>query len=122
MGPIGLSIFFKYKPSEEERRPRRISPYQPRLDWQIWFTPLRRYGSEQWFQLFITKLLIGERSVLKLIRYNPFPNNPPKYIQALVYDYNYSDFETKRKTGKWWVREYLFPYSPIYTLKENSQK
>lgn len=112
---------FKYKPSEVSRRPRRIAPYQPRLDWQIWFIPLR-HGIEDWFQLFLIKLLKGEKTVLKLMRYNPFPNKPPKYIQAHLYDYNYTNFETKRRTGNWWERSYLRPYSAIYSLKENSEK
>lgn len=108
---------FRYKPSEITRRPRRISPYQPRIDWQAWFLPFSHYESEPWFQNFLYRLLEGSPPVLALLRHNPFPNQPPKYIRALVYDYEYTDFETRKKLGHWWKRRFVKAYSPTLTLK-----
>ena len=34
---------FKYKPGDLARRPPWVAPYQPRLDWQMWFAALGRY-------------------------------------------------------------------------------
>ncbi len=34
---------FKYKPGPTERAPPWIAPYQPRLDWQMWFAALGTY-------------------------------------------------------------------------------
>lgn len=109
---------FKYKPSEINRRPRRISPFQPRLDWQAWFLPFESFSNKTWFQLFLIKLLQGEQDVIALLRYNPFDDKPPRYIRALVYDYEFSDFKTLWQTGNWWKRTYLGPYSPTLQLKE----
>lgn len=111
---------FQYKPSELDRRPRRISPYQPRLDWQAWFLPFTDYYSEPWFQNFLVRLLQGSPYVLKLLRHNPFPEKPPRFIRALAYDYIFSTAEEKKKSGVWWTREYVGFYSPTLSLKEPS--
>lgn len=108
---------FKYKPSEINRRPRRISPYQPRLDWQAWFLPFSDFEDNTWFQLFLAKLLQGENEVISLLRHNPFPDKPPQYIRAVVYDYVFTDFKTLRQTGNWWKRTYLGAYSPTLQIK-----
>jgi len=108
----------KYKPSEVTRRPRRISPFQPRLDWQLWFLPFDTFERERWFHLFLHHLLKGTPEVLKLLRYNPFPDKPPAYIRALMYDYQFSSFQEKKELGWWWRRTYLGPYSPTFSLKE----
>lgn len=109
---------FRYKPSELTRRPRRISPYQPRLDWQAWFLPFNTYDSEWWFQCFLSRLLLGSPEVINLLRHNPFPDNPPIYIRALMYEYIFSDAETKKKLGLWWTRKYIGPYSPILSRQK----
>lgn len=110
---------FYHKPSELNRRPRRISPYQPRLDWQVWFLPFRSYNSEPWFHNFLYRLLQGSPEVLRLLRVNPFPKDPPKYIRVNMYDYTFTDYKTWRKTGNWWDRELTRSYSPTLTLKKD---
>lgn len=107
---------FRFKPSELSRRPRRISPYQPRLDWQAWFLPFSSYETQWWFQNFLMRLLQGSPEVLKLLRYNPFPEKPPQYIRALAYDYEFTTFKEKKETGNWWKRTLVGPYSPRLTL------
>lgn len=110
---------FRYKPSELDRRPRRISPYQPRIDWQAWFLPFTSYEQERWFQSFLFEILKGNQTVLALLRDNPFPEKPPKYIHALTYDYEFTDWKTKRETGNWWKRRLIGSYSPtLYLVKD----
>jgi len=108
---------FPYKPSEVTRRPRRIAPYQPRLDWQIWFLPFRDFESEPWFQKFLIHLLKGTPEVLRLLRGNPFPDKPPKYVRSLIYEYQFTTFDEKKKTGCWWKRTLIGAYSPTLALK-----
>lgn len=108
-GVVWKEYLFKHKPSEVSRRPRRISPYQPRIDWQAWFLPFSSYQAEPWFQSFLKHLLKGTPEVLKLLRSNPFPERPPKYIRAIAYDYVYSDWGDK----DWWKRTYMGSYSPV---------
>ncbi|CRX38592.1 lipase maturation factor family protein [Estrella lausannensis] len=109
---------FKYKPSEISRRPRRISPFQPRLDWQVWFLPFRSFRQEVWFQRFLFALLEGREEVLGLLRLNPFPEKPPRLIRALAYEYVFTDFKELSKTGNWWKRTYVGSYSPTLAIKE----
>lgn len=108
---------FYHKPTELTRRPRRISPYQPRLDWQAWFLPFREFGDEEWFQNFLVRLLQGSNDVLALLRHNPFLDTPPRFIRATMYVYEFTTFEEKKKTGCWWKRHFVGPYSPVYSLK-----
>lgn len=108
---------FKYKPSEITRRPRRISPFQPRLDWQMWFLPFDDFESENWFHQFMYHLLKGTPAVVKLIRDNPFAESPPRYIRAVMYDYKFSSRKQKKELGWWWQREFVGLYSPVMSLK-----
>lgn len=97
---------FFQKPSEINKRPSRISPYQPRIDWQAWFLPFGRYRHELWLNGFMYHLLKGTPEVLKLIRGNPFPDHPPRYVRALMYLYTFTSFREKKETGNWWNRTY----------------
>lgn len=108
---------FKYKPGRVDRRPRRISPYQPRLDWQVWFLPFSSYYFQEWFQAFLYRLLTGSKPVLGLLAHNPFPGSPPRYIRVRLFDYTYTPYKELRTTGHWWKREYYSAYSPILELK-----
>ena len=112
----------KHKPSEVTRRPRRISPFQPRLDWQMWFLPFDDFEGENWFQLFLVHLLKGTPDVLKLLRHNPFPDDPPRYIRAVMYDYKFSSSEQKKNQGWWWQREFVGYYSPVLSLRSTEEK
>lgn len=110
--------YFRYKPSEINRRPRRIAPYQPRLDWQAWFLPFEEFGSAVWFQNFLFRLLQGSPHVLSLLRLNPFPDKPPQYIRAKIYIYEFSDVKSKKLKGEWWRRKFIDAYTPILGINE----
>jgi len=109
---------FNYKPGDLTRRPRFNLPHQPRLDWQMWFAALGNYRHNPWLILFCQRLLEGSPSVLGLLEDNPFPDNPPSYIRAVLYDYEFSTPEERRKTGQWWVRHRRRAYTPVLTLKD----
>jgi hypothetical protein len=49
--------------------------------------------------------LEGSPSVLALLASNPFPDHPPKYLRAMMYDYRFATPEQRASTGRWWVRE-----------------
>jgi len=107
---------FKYKPGALNRRPGWVAPYQPRLDWQMWFAALSNYQQNLWFVGFALRLLQASPPVLELLENNPFPEHPPRYIRATVYEYTLTDWETRRKTGAWWKREPLGTYLPTVGL------
>jgi hypothetical protein len=115
-GSIWQAYKFKYKPQELNQAPAWVAPYQPRLDWQMWFAALSNYENNQWFVNFIMRLLQGQTDVLALLDKNPFPDKAPKYIRAVSYNYYFTDFNTLMKTGNWWRREYVGIYLPPLSL------
>ncbi|HXF59054.1 MAG TPA: lipase maturation factor family protein, partial [Candidatus Saccharimonadales bacterium] len=107
---------FRYKPGDPSRRPGFVAPFQPRLDWQMWFAALSDYRSEGWFLSFCDRLLRGSAPVTGLLRANPFPGDPPRYVRSVVYRYRFTDGPTRRATGAWWSREPAGLYAPVLTL------
>ncbi len=107
---------FKYKPGRLLQRPRWVAPHQPRLDWQMWFAALGTYRQNPWFINFAERLLLGSEPVLKLLDNNPFPEEPPRFVRAQLYQYRFTDLTTKRTNGSWWEREYLGLYLPPASL------
>lgn len=109
---------FPWKPGDPGRRPRQVAPHQPRLDWQMWFAALSSAQATPWFSSFMSHLLLGTPQVLALLDENPFPDAPPKYLRATMYDYHFTNAETRSDNGTWWRREYLGMYFGPVTLRE----
>jgi lipase maturation factor 1 len=105
---------FKYKPGDPSRAPRFVEPFQPRLDWQMWFAALGSYQSNRWFVNFMARLLQGEPTVLRLLRTNPFPQAPPRYIRARLYLYHFTHWGAR----DWWTREERGLYFPPVSLRQ----
>ena len=116
-GTNWLAYEFKYKPGNVDRRPAFIAPFQPRLDWQMWFAALGRYEDTPWFENFCVRLLQGSPDVLALLAKNPFPNQPPRFIRAQFYNYRFTTAAERWDTGAWWRREYLGAYMPPVSLR-----
>jgi predicted DCC family thiol-disulfide oxidoreductase YuxK len=109
---------FKYQVGSVDEAPAIVAPHQPRLDWQIWFAALGNdVHSEPWFINFLARLLQGSKPVLALLRTNPFPDAPPQYVRAKLYEYHFSTPEEKAKTGAWWTREDKGLYCPAVRLR-----
>jgi hypothetical protein len=111
-GKDWLPYEFKWKPGDPERRPAFTGLHMPRLDWQMWFAALDGYENHAWFIHFLAQLLRASPEVVDLLERNPFPDQPPRYIRAVVYDYHFTDVPTWKKTGAWWRREWLGSYLP----------
>jgi len=108
---------FKYKPGILTRRPSWVAPHQPRLDWQMWFAALGNYRTDPWILHFLERLLEGSPPVLGLLGRNPFPDGPPRYVRARVYDYRFTTPEERKATGEWWHREWKGTYAPEVSLR-----
>ncbi len=98
-GVTWLDYEFKYKPGDLNKAPRWVEPFQPRLDWQMWFAALSDYRNTAWFRSFMARLLHGSPEVLGLLDKNPFPAAPPKYVRALLFDYSFADFQGRKRGG-----------------------
>jgi predicted DCC family thiol-disulfide oxidoreductase YuxK len=109
---------FKYKPGNLDKRPGFVAPFQPRLDWQMWFAALGSVDQNPWFQNFCIRLLQGSPKVTALLQKNPFPDKPPRYIRAELYNYQFTNFAEHRTTGAWWKRETIDEYLPPVLLHE----
>jgi hypothetical protein len=114
-GQRWLAYELPHKPGDPRRAPRWVAPHQPRLDWQMWFAALSP-PSPAWFQALIVRLLEGAPEVLSLFETNPFPDQPPRYVRAVLYEYRMTDLRTRRRSGEWWHREPLGLYFPPVAL------
>ena len=107
---------FKAKPGDPNRRPSFIAPYQPRIDWQIWFAAMASPADYPWTFHFVWKLLHNDRGTLSLIANNPFPDTPPHFIRARLYRYSFSPIGEKG----WWRREQVGEWLPALSLDNQS--
>jgi lipase maturation factor 1 len=110
---------FRYKPGDLMRRPPWNIPHQPRLDWQMWFAALDDPQRVPWFSRFLERLLENEPSVTGLLERNPFPNKPPTYVRAELYEYSYAGKD--QAAGQWWNRRLAGLYSPRARLKTEGE-
>jgi hypothetical protein len=51
----------------------------------MWFAALGGYDQNPWFVAFMQRLLQGSPEVAALLRRNPFPDHPPRYVRAVRY-------------------------------------
>jgi hypothetical protein len=107
---------FKAKPGDPDRRPAFIAPYQPRIDWQIWFAAMASPGEYPWTLHFVWKLLHNDPGTLSLLANNPFPDAPPRYIRARLYRYRFAPIGDKT----WWQREPIGEWLPALST-DNQQ-
>jgi len=96
---------FKGKPGDPRRRPPQVAPYHLRLDWLMWFVALTPAYGDGWLLPLLRRLLEGDPATLALLRSNPFPSSPPRYLRARLYRYRFSTRDERAATGAWWVRE-----------------
>jgi len=85
----------------------------PRLDWQMWFAALGDVSRNGWIVQFMDRLAEGAPAVLKLMETNPFPQHPPRFVRAMLYQYKFTDMATRRATGAWWQREQIGVYYEV---------
>ncbi len=84
-----LDYNFPYKPGELHRALPWIAPYQPRLDWQMWFAALGDINENTWVGNLMYRIMTGDTTATKLLEPSPFPR-PPRYMRALLYDYRFT--------------------------------
>ena len=117
-GRAWTEYVFAYKPGPLIRPPPWNIPHQPRLDWQLWFAALDDVRANPWVQNLMLRLLQGSPRVVALLDSNPFPERPPSYVRANLYEYRFADARTRARTGQWWVRELEGSYFPAVSLRD----
>jgi hypothetical protein len=108
---------FKAKPGDLARRPPVVAPYHLRLDWLMWFAALSRDYADAWLVPLVARLLQNDKPTLGLIGPNPFPDKPPVFIRARLYEYRFTTAEERKATGRWWSRTFAEEYLPPISLQ-----
>jgi hypothetical protein len=103
---------FRYKPQDLNKPPGIYAPYQPRFDWNLWFASLGSWREYPIVPNTELRLLSGDQDVLTLFAGNPFPQEPPRQIRAVLWQYWFTSMAEKRATGMWWRRQSLGLYAP----------
>ena len=108
---------FKVKPGNVFTKPRFISPYHYRLDWQLWIAShFNGISRSPWMYRFLLLLLQQDEAVINLLKKDvgdPWKNNnnkkqeenkeeKPKYIRVEKYRYK---FCTGKNNKAYWERE-----------------
>lgn len=108
---------FKGKPGSLRRLPRQWAPYHLRLDWLMWFAALSPGYALPWMTPLLTRLLRSDQATLKLLRHNPFPDSPPRYVRAQLYEYRFTTAAELRRDRVWWHRTLIGRYVSPMSLR-----
>lgn len=112
---------FKGKPGCVGRRPSQVAPYHLRLDWQMWFLALDPSLQDRWFLALVSKLLQNDPAITRLLRHNPFPDEPPAAVRARVYHYRFTTSAERGQSGDWWVRTLIGELLPPVGIAEQEE-
>jgi hypothetical protein len=110
---------FRYKPQALNQPPGIYAPYQPRLDWNLWFASLGDWRQSPFVLNVEVRLLNNDPAVLDLFAGNPFAKRAPPYVRAVVWQYWFTTEAQKHATGNWWRRAYLGVYAPVLERRAN---
>jgi len=96
-------ILFSYKAGPPDRLPPQIAPFQPRLDWQMWFAALSAERGQLlgWFTPFLKKLQKGEPEVWNLLPPQPHSSRID-YLRLRLDQYHFTTPSERSSTGNWW--------------------
>jgi hypothetical protein len=118
--PLPSSVWRPYPylalPVDLGRRPVQIAPYQPRLDWQMWFASMATPEQYPWTVHLVWKLLHNDPGALSLFAGNPFPDHPPRFIRATLYRYRFAP--PGNQEGRWWNRVQIGPWLPPLSVDD----
>ncbi|WP_309127291.1 lipase maturation factor family protein [Microbacterium sp.] len=95
---------FRGKPGDVRRVPRQFAPYHLRLDWLMWFLPLG-HSIDDWFTMFLVRLLEADRPTLRMLRRDPFAGHAPRWVRVISYRYRFTTRAEHRETGAVWTRD-----------------
>ena len=77
---------------------------------------LQNYDADAWFVNLLVCLLQGSPQVLALLDKNPFPDTPPRFVRARLYNYHFAEKSTPFTRGEWWTRDERGLYFPALSL------
>jgi hypothetical protein len=105
---------YKALPVLLNKQPPQIAPYQPHLDWQMWFAAMSTPDQYPWTINLVWKLLHNDPGAVSLFAGNPFPVKPPRFIRAVLYRYKFA--KPGNPQGLWWTREPIATWIPATSV------
>jgi hypothetical protein len=108
---------YKGLPVALNKRPPQIAPYQLRLDWQMWFAAMSTPDEYPWTLHLVWKLLHNDPKAVGLFASNPFHDQPPRYIRAVLYRYRFAP--PGNAQGHFWERERLNLWLPPMSVNDS---
>ena len=80
----------------------------------MWFEAMAPSPRSGWFFNLLGELLHGDADTLSLLRINPFPGAPPRYVRAQDHLYKFTTPDEHRDSGRWWNRQLIGTfYGPV---------
>jgi hypothetical protein len=101
-------------PWDPKLRAPFIAPYQPHLDWQLWFAAMASPEEYPWTRNLVWKLLHNDPATLGLFAGNPFPDHPPRWIRATLYLYHFAPLDNPEHV--YWLRDHPQTWLPAYSV------
>ena len=77
----------------------------------MWFAAISPGYAQPWLTPFLQRLLRNDRLTLRLLRHNPFPDSPPRYVRAQLYEYRFTTPAELRHERAWWHRTLIGGYA-----------
>jgi hypothetical protein len=110
---------FRFKPQDPDEAPGIYAPYQPRFEWNLWFSSLGTWRRNEWIGEVELRLMQGAAPVLALFRDDPLHGAPPKRVRVVKWQYWFTTVEEHERTGAWWRRAELGIYAPVLERKDD---
>jgi len=98
------------QPGDPQRRPCVVAPYQPRIDWQIWFAAMSTAERYPWTLHLVWKLLHGDPRRARSARERSVPRRTARWIRARLYRYRFAP--PGDPSGAWWTRTLVGDWLP----------
>ena len=103
-GQTWQPVLFRYKAGPPDRCPPQVAPFQPRLDWQMWFAALSAEQGQLpgWFAEFLKRLHSGSLAVSALLSPGQPSIMPNTYFRVRLDQYRFTTAAERSATGDWW--------------------
>lgn len=74
------------------------------------------YQHHPWLVRLVYKLLRGDRTITPLLGEDPFPDHPPRFVRARLYEYRFTRWG--EPGGAWWSRTLVGEWLPAVSLDD----
>jgi hypothetical protein len=118
-GTTWVPYRFKFKPQDLNEAPGIYAPYQPRFEWNLWFSSLGWGRGNEWVIEAALRLMNRSPPVLALFREDPLHGDPPRRVRVVKWQYWFTSWEEHRRTGAWWTRKEIGLYAPMLEREED---